>query len=234
VIPPTDAKLAARLKPLAIKLPGTLLVNEIYRSIQGEGLYAGLPCTFIRLTACHLRCTYCDSRYSFGQGDLFDLDQLVARALDLGDTLIEVTGGEPLLQAEVYPLMTRLCDTSRKVLLETSGAVDISNVDPRVHVIMDLKTPGSGEHEANVWSNLGHIKLTDEIKFVICDRRDFDWSLNAIEEHALIGRCEVLMSPAFGSVNPTDLANWILDSRRPIRLQIQLHKQLWAPDARGV
>ncbi|WZO96750.1 radical SAM protein [Isosphaeraceae bacterium EP7] len=234
MISPTDAKLAARLKPLALRPPGTLLVNEVYRSIQGEGLYAGLPCTFIRLTACHLRCSYCDSRYSFGQGDLVALDELVGRALALGDTVVEVTGGEPLLQAEVYPLMHQLVEAGRKVLLETSGAVGIEQVPPGVHVILDLKTPGSGEHEANLWSNLELLKPTDELKFVICDRRDFDWSLNAIGEHALIERCAVLMSPAFGLVNPTDLAAWILESGRPIRLQIQLHKQLWAPDARGV
>ncbi|HEV3166991.1 MAG TPA: radical SAM protein, partial [Isosphaeraceae bacterium] len=192
-----------RLQPLEGKPPGTLVIHEIYRSLQGESAYAGLPCVFVRLTACHLRCGYCDTPYAFNQGETLGLDVVVERTLALGDPLIEITGGEPLLQPEVFPLMTRLADAGRTVLLETSGAVDISPVDPRVHVILDLKTPGSGEVKANLWANLDRLKPTDEIKFVLCDRADFDWSVEQIRTHHLAERFQVLMSPAFGMLNPT-------------------------------
>ena len=145
---------AQRLRPLQGKAAGTLVIHEIYRSLQGESTFAGLPCVFARLTACHLRCVYCDTPHAFNQGETMSVDDVVARTLELGDDLVEITGGEPLLQLEVYPLMSRLADAGKTVLLETSGAVDTSAVDPRVHVILDLKTPGSGEVEANVWSNL--------------------------------------------------------------------------------
>ena len=162
------------------------------------------------------------------------LDDVVAQALTLGDDLVEITGGEPLLQDEVYPLMTRLADLGKTVLLETSGAIDTSAVDPRVRVILDLKTPGSGEVDANVWSNLDRLKPTDELKFVLCDRADFDWAVNVVREHRLTERCPVLFSAAFGRVSPTELAAWILESRLPVRLQLQQHKILWDPQARGV
>jgi 7-carboxy-7-deazaguanine synthase len=223
-----------RLKPLAGKPVGSLVIHEIYRSLQGESTFAGLPCVFIRLTACHLRCGYCDTPHAFGQGEAMPLDEVVARALALGDRLVEVTGGEPLLQPEVFPLMARLADAGRIVLLETSGALDISPVDRRVHVILDLKTPGSDEVEANLWSNLDRLKPTDEVKFVICDRADFDWAVAQVRAHSLTDRCPVLFSPAFGRVNPTALAAWVLESRLPVRLQLQQHKILWDPNARGV
>jgi 7-carboxy-7-deazaguanine synthase len=223
-----------RLKPLAAKPAGTLVVHEIYRSLQGESTFAGLPCVFVRLTACHLRCGYCDTPHAFHQGGTLALDEVVARALALGDDLVEVTGGEPLLQPEVYPLMTRLADAGKTVLLETSGAVDTSAVDPRVRVILDVKTPGSGEVGANVWSNIDRLKPTDEVKFVLCDRADFDWSAAQVRAHRLTDRCPVLFSPAFGRVNPTELAAWVLESRLPVRLQLQQHKILWDPAARGV
>jgi 7-carboxy-7-deazaguanine synthase len=162
------------------------------------------------------------------------LEDVVARALALGDNLVEITGGEPLLQLEVYPLMSRLADASKTVLLETSGALDTSAVDPRVHVIFDLKTPGSGEVKANVWSNIERLRPTDELKFVVCDRADFDWAASVVHEHRLTERCPILFSPAFGQVNPTDLAVWILESRMQVRLQLQQHKILWDPKARGV
>src|SRR5262249_29545125 len=152
----------------------TLLIHEIYRSLQGESTFAGRPCVFIRLTACQLRCVYCDTPHAFAQGEVLDLDTTLARALEFGDELVEITGGEPLLQAEVYPLMTRLADAGKTVLLETSGAIDTSEVDPRVRIILDIKTPGSGEVEANVWGNLDRLKPTDEVKFVICNQADFD------------------------------------------------------------
>ncbi|MDR3634239.1 MAG: radical SAM protein [Isosphaeraceae bacterium] len=223
-----------RLRPLAGKPPGTLVVHEIYRSIQGESTFAGLPCVFVRLTACNLRCGYCDTPHAFTQGKTLGLDDVVARALEHGDDLVEITGGEPLLQPEVFPLMTRLADAGRTVLLETSGAVDITPVDPRVRVILDLKTPGSGEVDANYWPNLERLKPTDEVKFVLCDRADFDWAADQIRTHRLTDRCPVLLSAAFGQVSPTELATWVLESRLPVRLQVQLHKILWDPAARGV
>jgi len=225
---------AQRLRPLQGKAAGTLVIHEIYRSLQGESTFAGLPCVFVRLTACHLRCVYCDTPHAFNQGETMSLDDVVARALALGDDLVEITGGEPLLQLEVYPLMSRLADAGKTVLLETSGAIDTCAVDPRVGVILDLKTPGSGEVEANVWSNLERLRPTDELKFVLCNRVDFDWAASVVRERRLTERCPVLFSPAFGQVNPTDLAAWILESRLPVRLQLQQHKILWDPKARGV
>ena len=225
---------AQRLRPLQGKAAGTLVIHEIYRSLQGESTFAGLPCVFARLTACHLRCVYCDTPHAFNQGETMSVDDVVARTLALGDDLVEITGGEPLLQLEVYPLMSRLADAGKTVLLETSGAVDTSAVDPRVHVILDLKTPGSGEVEANVWSNLKRLRPTDELKFVLCNRADFDWAVNVVREHRLTERCPVLFSAAFGQVSPTELAGWILESHLPIRLQLQQHKILWDPNARGV
>src|SRR5579875_1832481 len=162
-----------RLRPLEGKPVGTLLVHEIYRSLQGESTFAGLPCVFIRLTACHLRCVYCDTPHAFSEGRALGLDEIAARAMALGDDLVEITGGEPLLQPEVHPLMTRLADAGKTVLLETSGAVDTAAVDPRVRIILDIKTPGSGEVAANIWSNLDRLKPTDEVKLVVRDRADF-------------------------------------------------------------
>ena len=225
---------AQRLRPLQGKAAGTLVIHEIYRSLQGESTFAGLPCDFVRLTACHLRCAYCDTPHAFNQGETMSVDDVVARTLALGDDLVEITGGEPLLQFEVYPLMSRLADAGKTVLLETSGALDTSAVDPRVLVILDLKTPGSGEVEANVWSNIERLKPGDELKFVLCDRADFDWAVNVVREHRLTERCPVLFSAAFGQVNPTELAGWILESHLPVRLQLQQHKILWDPNARGV
>ncbi len=223
-----------RLQPLEKKPIGSLLVHEIYRSLQGESTFAGLPCVFIRLTACHLRCVYCDTPHAFAEGQVLNLESVVTTALELGDDLVEITGGEPLLQPEVYPLMSRLADAGRTVLLETSGGLDTGEVDPRVRVILDLKTPGSGEVNANVWSNLDRLKPTDEVKVVICGRADFDWAVQIVRSRGLIERCPVLLSAAFGHVEPTELARWILESRVPVRLQLQQHKILWGPTARGV
>lgn len=234
--PPTapESPLAHRLKAISGKPVGTLVIHEIYRSLQGESTFAGLPCVFVRLTACHLRCVYCDTPHAFQQGETLALDEVLHRALALGDPLVEVTGGEPLLQPEVYPLMSRLADAGRTVLLETSGAVDTGTVDPRIRVILDIKTPGSGEVSANVWANLERLRPIDEVKFVLVDRADFDWAVARVREHALTDRCPVLFSATFGSVNPTELASWILESRLPVRLQLQQHKILWEPNARGV
>ncbi len=223
-----------RLRSLDRKAAGTLVIHEIYRSLQGESTFAGLPCIFVRLTACHLRCVYCDTPHAFNQGKPLGIDEIVAQVHALGDQLVEITGGEPLLQPEVFPLMTRLADEGKTVLLETSGALDIGPVDPRVHIILDLKTPGSGEVDANLWSNLALLKPIDELKFVICDREDFDWSISQVRAHSLIGRCPILFGACFGRVSSTELAAWILETRLPIRLQLQQHKILWDPQARGV
>jgi 7-carboxy-7-deazaguanine synthase len=223
-----------RLRPIRDKPAGTLVIHEIYRSLQGESTFAGLPCVFVRLTACHLRCRYCDTPHAFMEGEALSLDEVLARALALEDRLVEITGGEPLLQPEVYPLMRRLADAGRTVLLETSGAIDTTPVDPRVRIILDIKTPGSGEVEANLWSNLARLKSSDEVKLVLCDRADFDWAVAQVRAHQLTDRCPVHFGVAFGMVSPTDLAAWILETRLPIRLQLQQHKILWDPAARGV
>lgn len=210
------------------------MVHEVYRSLQGESTFAGLPCVFVRLTACHLRCTYCDTPHAFNQGEPMAVEDVAAAVLQMGGGLVELTGGEPLLQDEAYPLMERLADAGWTVLLETSGGVATDRVDPRVRVILDVKTPDSGEVDANVWSNLDRLRPTDEVKFVIGSRADFDWSIDVARRHDLASRCPVLMSAVFGRVDPTDLAAWVLDSGLPIRLQVQLHKILWDPAARGV
>ena len=223
-----------RLLPLAAKPAGQLLVHEIYRSIQGESTYAGLPCVFVRTTACDLRCTWCDTPHAFTQGTPYTLNAVLAKVAELETPLVEITGGEPLLQAETLPLMTRLADAGHTVLLETSGARDISAVDRRVHVIMDLKCPDSGESDANLWSNLDHLKPTDEIKFVIASAGDFRWAERTIRDHRLADRFAVLVSPVFGNVVLRELAEWVLASGLNVRMQLQLHKQIWEPDARGV
>jgi 7-carboxy-7-deazaguanine synthase len=234
VVVPIAPSQRHRLRPLEGKPPGTLVIHEIYRSLQGESTFAGLPCIFIRLTACHLRCVYCDTPHAFSEGEILGLDEIITRVMELGDDLVEITGGEPLLQPEVRPLMSRLADAGKTVLLETSGAVDTAAVDPRVRIILDIKTPGSGEVAANIWSNLERLKPTDEVKLVICDRADFDWAADIVREHRLVDRCPVLFSAVFGAVDPADLASWILESRLPVRLQLQQHKILWDPAARGV
>lgn len=226
--------LAHRTAPLDGKPPGQLLIHEIYRSIQGESTFAGLPCVFVRLAVCDLRCVWCDTPHAFKEGTLLSVNDVLARALAFDCPLVELTGGEPLLQDEVFPLMTALADAGRTVLLETSGAADIARVDPRVHIIMDLKCPDSGECAANRWANLDLLKPSDEIKFVIASRRDFDWTADVIRTRELDKRFQVLLSAVFGAVEPRELAAWLLESGLNVRLQIQLHKVLWSPEARGV
>jgi 7-carboxy-7-deazaguanine synthase len=226
--------LAHRLAPLQGKPAGQLLIHEIYRSVQGESTFAGLPCVFVRLAVCDLRCVWCDTPHAFKEGTLHAVDDVLAEVLAFDCPLVEVTGGEPLLQAEVFPLMTALADARRTVLLETSGAADIGPVDRRVHIIMDLKCPDSGERDANRWANLDLLKPTDEIKFVLASRRDFDWAAETIRRHRLDKRFNVLLSPVFDAVTPRQLADWLLDSGLQVRMQLQLHKHIWAPDARGV
>jgi 7-carboxy-7-deazaguanine synthase len=213
----------------------TLKVNEIYESIQGESTWAGLPCVFVRLTACDLRCTYCDTEYAFYEGKKRLVSEVLDEVLAGGTPLVEITGGEPLLQKNVLPLMTALCDAGRTVLIETSGAHDISKIDPRVHRIMDLKTPGSGECARNLWSNIAHLEKRDEVKFVIGSREDYEWSRDQVREHDLTARCgTVLFSPIFGRIEPRQIVEWILADKLQVRFQLQMHKFIWEPRARGV
>lgn len=213
----------------------TLTVNEIYHSIQGESTWAGRPCVFVRLTFCDLRCNYCDTEYAFYEGKKQTLDEIVTAVAALRCSLVEITGGEPLLQKNVLPLMSMLADASYTVLLETSGAHDISRVDPRVHRIMDLKTPGSGEVERNLWSNIKSLTQRDEVKFVIGSREDYEWSCEKITQFALTNRCHaVLFSPIFGRIDPRQIVDWILNDRLDVRFQLQMHKFIWSPTQRGV
>ncbi len=223
-----------RLAPLTRKKPGELLLHEIYRSVQGESTFAGLPCVFVRTSVCDLRCVWCDTPHAFTQGESTSLDEIVRRVEAFQTPLVEITGGEPLVQAEVLPLMTTLCERGHTVLLETSGGRDISAVDRRVHIIMDLKCPDSGECDKNLWSNLDHLKPGDEIKFVIASENDFRWAEDVIWKHHLADRFHVLLSPAFGPVTPRQLADWLLASGLDVRMQLQLHKWIWDPNQRGV
>src|SRR5438093_2242992 len=194
----------------------TLTINEIYHSIQGESTWVGWPCVFVRLSACDLRCNYCDTEYAFYEGKKRTLDDILAEVLAFDCPLVEITGGEPLLQKNVLPLMTRLCDAGKTVLIETSGAHDISPIDPRVHRIMDLKTPGSGECARNLWSNIAHLTKRDELKFVIGSREDYEWSRKHVEEHDLAERCgAVLFSPIFGRIGPVEIVEWIIADKLP-------------------
>ena len=213
----------------------TLVINEIYHSIQGESTWAGEPCVFVRTTFCDLRCTYCDTEYAFYEGKKRSLGEIVAEVTKLQCPLVEVTGGEPLLQKNVLPLMSMLADADRTVLLETSGAHDISAVDPRVHRIVDLKTPSSGEVERNLWSNMDHLTDRDEVKCVIGSREDYEWSREKIQAFDLPSRCRaVLFSPVFGKIDPQQMVEWILADHLHVRFQLQMHKFIWKPTQRGV
>jgi 7-carboxy-7-deazaguanine synthase len=225
---------AHRVALLADAPPQSLLIHEIYRSIQGESTFAGLPCVFVRTAVCDSRCSWCDTPHAFTQGQWLATDEVLRRALAFNCPLVEVTGGEPLLQPEVLRLMTKLATVGRTVLLETSGAHDVGPVDYRVHIIMDLKCPESGECEYNFWPNLDRLKPTDEIKFVVASKRDFEWTVESVKRRNLAGRFTLLVSPVFDRVTPRELAEWILVSGLPLRLQMQLHKLIWDPQARGV
>jgi len=212
-----------------------LTINEIYFSVQGESTWAGLPCVFVRLTFCDLRCTYCDTEYAFYEGKKRSLGEIVDDVLTFDCPLVEITGGEPLLQRNALPLMAMLADADRTVLLETSGAHDISAVDPRVHRIMDLKTPGSGEVERNLFSNIDYLTSRDEVKFVIGSREDYEWSRTQLRDRRLADRCRaVLFSPIFGRIDPREIVELILADKLPVRFQLQMHKFIWTPTQRGV
>ena len=217
-----------------------LRVTEIFHSIQGESTWAGLPCTFVRLTGCPLRCTWCDTAYAFHGGRKMGLEEIIA-AVDANRTpLVEITGGEPLIHPNAFALCTTLLDRGYTVLVETSGAIDVAPLDPRAHKIMDLKCPGSGENARNLWSNLDHLTSRDEVKFVVRDRADYEWMRDTIREHALdrrVARGEVralLVSPVWDDLEFSDLAAWVLADNLPVRFQLQLHKLIWGANVPGV
>ena len=204
-----------------------LKITEIFLSLQGESLAAGWPTVFVRLTGCPLRCIYCDTAYAFHGGEWRDFDGIMDEVAGYGVRHVCVTGGEPLAQSNCVALLERLCDAGHLVSLETSGAIDVSPVDPRVTRVVDLKTPASGEQHRNLLENLEVLRDDDVVKFVICDRQDYEWSRELVREHDLAARCSVFFSPSWGQQQPGELADWIVADRLPVRLQVQLHKVLW-------
>ena len=204
-----------------------LRITEIFYSLQGESVHTGLPTVFVRLTGCPLRCHYCDTAYAFHGGQRLSFDDIIHQVSQYKTLYVCITGGEPLAQPGCLALMKSLCDLDYHVSLETSGAIDCAPVDPRVMMVMDLKTPGSGECQKNKWDNLTYLKPTDQIKFVMCDRADYDWACSIMDQHQLTQRCQVLFSPSANQLDPTTLADWIIADRMPVRFQIQLHKILW-------
>jgi len=217
--PTSDVAAASRLR-----------ITEIFFSLQGESRTVGWPTVFVRLTGCPLRCGYCDTSYAFQGGSWMSLDSILADVARYGARHVTVTGGEPLAQPACLTLLGALCDAGYEVSLETSGALDVCGVDPRVIKVMDLKTPGSGELDRNLWDNLACLTARDQVKFVLCDRTDYDWARGVLHDHGLASRCEVLFSPVHGSLAPAQLAEWILADRLPVRFQIQLHKYLWGDE----
>ena len=217
-----------------------LRVTEIFHSIQGESTWSGFPCTFVRLTGCPLRCVWCDTEYAFHGGERVALDAIVAKVRSIGTRLVEITGGEPLVHPNAFRLAEMLLNNGFTVLVETSGSVDVAPLDPRAHKIMDLKCPGSGEVDKNLWDNLDQLTVRDEVKFVLADRTDYEWTRDVIRERELDRRLEdgrlaaLLVSPVWDGLDLADLARWVLEDRLPVRLQTQLHKHIWEPDARGV
>lgn len=209
-------------------------ITELFHSIQGESTFAGLPCTFVRVTGCPLRCTWCDTAYAFYEGREMSVDQILERVGNYECRLVEVTGGEPLHDPEAFELVRRLLDDGYTVLVETSGAIDIRGLDPRAVIIMDLKCPGSGMADRNLWTNLGLLKPSDQVKFVLKDREDYVWARDVLARTGLPQRHAVLCAPVFGELDPKILAEWILEDRLPVRLQLQIHKFVWDPAARGV
>jgi 7-carboxy-7-deazaguanine synthase len=212
----------------------SLTVNEVFFSVQGEGTRAGLPCVFLRLTGCPLRCTWCDTAYAFHEGSRREEDELLAQMDAYPCRLAQVTGGEPLAQPAAFSFVTRLLDRGWQVLVETSGHIPLDALDARAVAVMDVKAPGSGESHRMDWSNLERLKATDEVKLVILDRRDYEWSRDLVRERRLDERCTVLFSPVHGALDPGQLARWVLDDGLPVRVQVQLHKYLWPGVERGV
>lgn len=214
--------------------PTTLVINEIFHSIQGESSHAGRRCVFIRLTYCNLRCSYCDTTYAFEEGSEMSLSDILSTVRGFECNLVEITGGEPLLQQGVYDLMDVLCDQGYEVLLETGGSIDVSRVRPDVKKILDFKLPSSGMEKKNVWENVSYLRSTDEVKFVIGNREDYEWAKNKIMQHQIMMRCPILMSIVFGKIQPLQIAKWILEDKLDVRFQLQMQKYLWKPETRGV
>ena len=212
----------------------TLRVNEIFYSIQGESTYAGLPCVFVRLTGCNLRCSYCDTQYAYHEGVEMSVADIMGRIRAVGCPLVEVTGGEPLFQEECYPLMEKLCNEGLTVMVETGGSLPIKSIDQRVKIIMDLKCPSSGMLKKNIYENINYIKSGDEVKFVIGTREDYEWSKDIVRKYRLDEKAEVLFSVVFGKLEPVRLVEWILEDKLNVRFQLQMHKFIWEPNAKGV
>jgi 7-carboxy-7-deazaguanine synthase len=211
-----------------------LKINEIYQSVQGESSKAGLPCVFVRFTYCNLRCSYCDSEYAFYEGKEMLLEEVITEVKKLSCKLVEITGGEPLMQPESLELMKRLCDEGFEVMLETSGSLLIQEIDKRVMIILDLKCPSSKMTKKNLYENLDYIKSTDEIKFVIGTREDYDWAKEQITKYSLVDKCSILMSVVFKALEPVKLVEWILEDSLKVRFQLQMHKFIWEPNTKGV
>lgn len=211
-----------------------LKINEIYYSIQGESTKAGLPCVFIRLTYCNLRCSYCDTEYAFYEGYDLSVNAVIEEVKKYDCNLVEVTGGEPLVQEESIELMERLCDEGFEVMLETGGSLSIRDIDKRVKIVMDLKCPSSRMEKKNLYENVNYLKPEDEVKFVIGTREDYEWSKQKMEEYQLNKKCAVLFSVVFGELEPLTLVNWILEDKLNVRFQLQMHKFIWEPDTKGV
>ena len=230
------ASTAPRTADEHLRLPAAerLRVNEIFYSIQGESTRAGLPCVLVRLTGCQMRCSWCDSTYSFYEGSWMSVGEVLDAVAAFGCPLVEVTGGEPLLQPGTPPLLAALCNAGYEVLLETGGGLDVGTVDPRVRRIVDVKCPGSGEAENNRWANLDLLTARDEVKFVLAGEDDYRWAREVVERHRLAERCPVHFSPVHGELEPADLAAWVLRDRLPVRVALQLHKLLWGASTRGV
>lgn len=212
----------------------SLIINEIFFSIQGESTRIGRPCVFIRLTACDLRCVWCDTAYAFEEGTEMTIDAILQKVKEYECKLVEITGGEPLLQENVHTLIKRLCNDNYEVMIETGGHRDISRIDPRVKRIMDIKCPGSKMERHNRWENIEILRATDEVKFVVVDETDYNWSKNILQQYKLDKKCIVLFSPVFGKLENRVLAEWILRDRLDVRFQLQMHKYIWDPKARGV
>ena len=212
-----------------------LKINEIYHSIQGESTSAGRPCVFVRLTYCNLRCTYCDTEYAFYEGEDMSVQRVINEIEKYGCKLVEITGGEPLVQAdECLELMNKLCKLGYEVMIETGGSLSIKDIDPRVKIIMDLKCPSSGMEKKNLYQNLMFLKPNDELKFVIGDRMDYEWTIDVLKKYNLQGKCIILFSVVFGKLEPVELINWILKDKLDVRFQLQMHKYIWHPETKGV
>lgn len=235
VSPPRMLAARPHIEPRRVASADSVVVKEIYLSLQGESSHQGLLCTFVRLTGCHLRCSYCDSEFAFRGGQRLEVDEVVRRVLAEGAPMVELTGGEPLLQPGAYPLMEKLLAAGQTVLLETSGAIDVRLVPDAVHAIVDMKTPSSGESDRNDYRNFESMDARDELKFVIGSRDDYEWCVALMREHRLRERpFSLLFSTVFDRLHPRQLAEWIVADRLPVRFQLQQHKYVWAPDARGV